>query len=75
MQEQDKVSGKEGICPVCGNYIEYGGFELVDAGAVYEWECPICGATGKEGYDLVFDGSHYNVKLADGTPFTKGGKA
>jgi rubredoxin len=57
---------QEGICPVCGEDIEYGDFEMHDEGATYDWECPKCGATGKEGYDLTFDGNHYNVCDADG---------
>lgn len=57
---------KEGICPICSNQINYGSFELVDEGGTYDWECPACGATGEEGYDLVFDGTNYNVQDADG---------
>ena len=71
MDSQDQIQGKEGVCPVCGTQINYGCFDLVDEGGVYEWECPACGTTGKEGYDLIFDGSQYNVRLADGTPFRK----
>lgn len=56
---------KEGICPVCGGVITYGCFELVDEGGVYFWDCGTCGASGREGYDLVFDGSHYDVTLGD----------
>ena len=58
---------REGICPLCGGNIDYGSFNLVDEGGTYDWECPGCGATGKEGYDLVFDGNHYDVRRADGT--------
>lgn len=63
---------EEGVCPVCGNQIDYDYFELCDEGGLYRWQCPKCGSTGKEGYDLVFDGEHYDVHLADGTPFEKG---
>ena len=55
----------EGICPVCGNHIAYGSFELQDEGGVYDWSCLCCGASGKEGYDLVFD-SHYDVRTKAG---------
>ena len=58
---------REGLCPLCGEHFNYGSFELIDEGGVYEWTCPGCGATGKEGYDLVFDGNHYDVCRADGT--------
>ena len=64
----------EGICPVCGAKFDYGCFDLVDEGGIYDWECPRCGATGKEGYDLIFDGNQYDVKLADGRPFERGGQ-
>lgn len=57
---------QKGICPICGEDIEYGDFEMHDEGATYDWECPKCGATGKEGYDLTFDGNHYNVCDANG---------
>lgn len=67
--ESNEGADSEGVCPVCGGQINYGCFELVDEGGTYDWECPDCGATGKEGYDLTFDGSHYDVMLADGTPF------
>ena len=72
--EQDQLPDMEGICPICGGHINYGSFDLVDEGGFYEWECPDCGATGKEGYDLIFDGSHYDVKHSDGTPFERGAK-
>ena len=58
---------KEGVCPLCGGSVSYGSFELVDEGGTYDWDCSGCGATGKEGYDLVFDGRHYDVCRADGT--------
>ena len=60
---------KEGVCPVCGGIILYGSFDLVDEGGVYHWDCGSCGASGREGYDLVWDGCHYDVELADGTKF------
>ena len=66
-----KKTQEEGICPVCGSQISYGSFELIDEGGVYHWDCHSCGASGKEGYDLIFDGRQYDVQLADGTPFKK----
>lgn len=68
---QELAPHTEGICPVCYSEIEYGNFKLLDEGGIYEWECPNCGATGKEGYNLIFDGNHYDVRLADGTPFER----
>lgn len=58
-----KVPGAEesGICPLCGCELEYGEDIPMDNGGVYEWTCPGCGATGREGYDKVFD-KHYNVQ-------------
>lgn len=59
---------EEGICPVCGATLEeYGAQETLDEGGVIPWECSQCGATGKEGYDRVFD-RHYNVCFANGNP-------
>ena len=58
---------KSGICPLCGSELEYGEDIPLDDGGVYEWTCPACGATGKEGYDKVFD-RHYNVCDGDGNP-------
>lgn len=57
-----------GICPICGGNLEYGTDEPVDDGGLIEWTCLDCGATGKEGYNKVFD-QHYNVYDVDGIPF------
>lgn len=51
---------EEGICPVCGGELEYGNDNPTDNGGLIDWTCPDCGATGKEGYDKVFD-RHYCV--------------
>lgn len=59
----------EGICPVCGGSIEYGGENNIDDdGGTCPWTCPDCGATGKEGYNRAFD-QHYDVRTADGKKF------
>lgn len=51
----------EGICPVCGAEIDYcDSHEMTDDGGLIPWKCPSCGATGKEGYNRVFD-QHYDV--------------
>ncbi len=57
---------QEGICPVCGGELEFGDNEQMDNGGVYPWTCKACGATGKQGYDEVFDGRHYDVRDANG---------
>lgn len=59
---------EEGICPICGGELEYGDDEPLDDGGVYEWTCSSCGATGKEGYNKVFD-QHYDVRDGDGNPY------
>ncbi len=59
---------QESVCPVCGAELtEYAAHEILDEGGVIPWTCSQCGATGKEGYDCVFD-RHYNVCLANGEP-------
>ena len=60
---------EEGICPICGGELEYGDDKPLDDGGVYEWTCPSCGATGKEGYSKVFD-QHYDVYDGDGKPYS-----
>lgn len=58
----------EGICPVCGAEIDYcDSHEMTDDGGIIPWECPSCGATGKEGYNRVFD-QHYDVCSENGEP-------
>ena len=57
---------QEGICPVCGGELEFGDNEQMDDGGVYPWTCKACGATGKQGYNEVFDGRHYDVRDANG---------
>lgn len=59
---------EEGMCPICDGELEYGNDISLDEGGVYEWTCPSCGATGKEGYNKVFD-QHYDVQDGDGNPF------
>lgn len=52
---------KEGICPVCGAEIEYTGDNNIDDnGGTFPWNCKNCGASGKEGYNRIFD-KHYDV--------------
>lgn len=68
LETEDPTADKEGICPICGGELEYEGDEPIDDGGVYEWTCPSCGATGKEGYDKVFD-RHYDVLDGEGNPY------
>lgn len=60
--------GQEGICPICGAELRYDGpHEVMDDGGLIPWTCPDCGATGKEGYNCVFD-QHYDVMDGNGQP-------
>lgn len=59
---------EEDVCPICGGDLEYGSDISMDAGVLYEWICPGCGATGKGGYYKTFD-RHYDVRDRDGKPF------
>ncbi len=68
LEIKDPGADEEGICPICGGELEYGDDEPLDDGGVYEWTCPNCGATGKEGYNKVFD-QHYEVYDGDGNPY------
>lgn len=68
LELKDLGADEEGICPICGGELEYGNDISLDEGGVYEWTCPSCGATGKEGYNKVFD-QHYDVQDGDGNPF------
>lgn len=65
MEVEGPNADVEGICPICGSELVYGDDESLDDGGVYEWTCPNCGATGKEGYDKVFD-KHCNVRDGEG---------
>ena len=65
---EDPDADKEGICPVCGGELEYGDDEPLDDGGFYEWTCPGCGATGKEGYGKVFD-QHFDVYDGEDKPY------
>lgn len=59
---------QESVCPVCGAELtSYEEHDVLDEGGVIPWTCLRCGATGKEGYDQVFD-RHYNVRFANGEP-------
>lgn len=69
LSSAEEAQDKDGICPVCGAEIEYDGDEDDDGngGGWWDWECPGCGATGRAGFDKVFD-RHYNVVDKDGNP-------
>ena len=59
---------ESGICPICGDALEYGVDELSEDGGSIEWTCSNCGATGEEYYKKVFD-KHSNVFDCEGNPF------
>lgn len=67
-KRQIRTTCLEGVCPVCGSStLSYGTRDICsDNGGTQDWECCTCGATGEEGFDIVFDGNHYNVHDADG---------
>lgn len=58
---------EENICPVCGAEVESNWDYQLDenSGMNYSWICPGCGATGKSGYNEVFD-LHYEVRDKNG---------
>lgn len=64
--EKEEKADQHGICPLCGGELKYTDNEQMDNGGVYHCICTSCEATGKEGYDEVFDGHHYEVRDADG---------
>lgn len=66
MKKQIHTVCKEGICPLCGNPVEYGDRKEFDDDYVVNWICATCGASGQEGYAATFDGQHYNVCDGDG---------
>lgn len=62
----DRIEGDDGRCPLCGAEIEYeGDQEIVDDCSMVSFTCPHCGASGKAGYDLMFD-AYYDVEKGDG---------
>ena len=71
MNGDNSNTGEEGVCPVCGGEIVYTGeHDFDDSGGKYGWECPNCGASGREGYNRVFD-RHYEVTDKDGKPVSE----
>lgn len=57
---------QDGICPLCGGAIDYvGAYEHDDDGAMLDWQCLTCKASGKAGFNLVFD-QHYHIQDGNG---------
>jgi len=59
--ESETKKGDAGICPICGNDVEYGSGSVDDSDYVYKWSCEDCGTYGREYYDMIFSES-----IADG---------
>jgi len=58
---------EQGKCPLCGDEeLNYDVSDFVENDVVYPWDCPNCGAEGKEFYTLEFS-SHGQVRTKDGT--------
>lgn len=51
---------EEGICPVCGEHVEYEYSFIEDDQVGQEWTCPKCDAQGTEWYDLVYSTTTVN---------------
>lgn len=51
----DVFGSEEGVCPECGEDLDYSDTELEGESFGYEYECPACGSTGTEWYDMTFD--------------------
>lgn len=63
-----KATYPKGTCPVCGKgQVEIGEtHESEWCSGTREWTCPLCGASGEEGWEVVFTGKHYGVTDGDG---------
>ena len=59
---------ESGICPICGDSLEYGADKSTGDGGVITWTCSNCGAAGEEHYKKIFD-KHSNVFDGEGCPF------
>lgn len=44
---------EQGICPFCGNVVEYIDNDLSSINFIAYWECCHCGATGEETYSFI----------------------
>lgn len=64
------VKCEANVCPICGGMnLEYCGKRIDDDdGCSYGWICKDCGASGREGHTLQFDGHHYDVETGAGEP-------
>lgn len=61
----------DGICPVCGEHIDYENREIQDDGCVCSWCCEKCGCSGRLSEDIVFD-QHFDIFDADGKQVLEG---
>ena len=58
---------ESGICPICGDALEYGVDELSEDGGSIEWTCSNCGVTGEEYYKKVSVPTLYWAQAAGNT--------
>jgi len=56
----------QGECPICGTCeLDYSPVQSDDNGVYYAWECGLCGATGKECYNIEFTSHEITVREDD----------
>lgn len=72
LHENEYPNGdKDGVCPVCGEHIDYEDREVLDDDCVCSWHCRHCGASGKMAESIVFD-QHFDIVDRDGNRVLEG---
>lgn len=69
LSSAEEAQDKDGICQSAAPKSSVTATKMMhgNGGGWWDWECPGCGATGRAGFDKVFD-RHYNVVDKDGNP-------